>query len=97
MTCEEFQINIWSGQIDYATFKHLETCEACRRAHEDVQSVLGGLRAMEDVDEKLAHELSDCLWSVLVLARKYNIDLSKEFMKTMDDLDKRIDTDMAAS
>lgn len=53
-----------------------------------------GLRAMDDVDEKLAHELSDCLWSVLVLAGKYNIDLSKEFIKTMEELDKRIDSDM---
>src|SRR4051812_11216158 len=53
-----------------------------------------GLRAMDDVDKKLAHELSDCLWSILVLASKYNIDLPTEFMKTMDDLDKRIDTDM---
>jgi NTP pyrophosphatase (non-canonical NTP hydrolase) len=56
-----------------------------------------GLREMEDVDEKLAHELSDCLWSVLVLADKYKIDLSKEFMKTMDDLDKRIDSNLATS
>jgi NTP pyrophosphatase (non-canonical NTP hydrolase) len=56
-----------------------------------------GLRQMEQVDEKLAHELSDCLWSVLVLASKYNIDLSKEFMKTMDELDRRIDTDLSAA
>lgn len=56
-----------------------------------------GLRDMDDVDAKLAHELSDCLWSVLVLASKYNIDLSTEFMKTMDELDKRIDGDLAAS
>ena len=56
-----------------------------------------GLRAMDDVDTKLAHELSDCLWSVLVLASKYNINLSAEFMKTMDDLDKRIDSDMASA
>ena len=56
-----------------------------------------GLRAMDDVDAKLAHELSDCLWSVLVLANKYNINLSEEFMKTMDELDKRIDTDLAAA
>lgn len=53
-----------------------------------------GLRAMEDVDAKLAHELSDCLWSVLVLAHKYGIDLSKEFMATMDGLDARIDKEM---
>lgn len=55
-----------------------------------------GLRDIEDVDNKLAHELSDCLWSVLVLASKYNIDLSAKFMETMDDLDKRIDSEMAA-
>jgi NTP pyrophosphatase (non-canonical NTP hydrolase) len=54
-----------------------------------------GLREMDDVDDKLAHELSDCLWSVLVLASKYRIDLPKEFMKTMNMLDKRIDDGMA--
>ncbi len=54
-----------------------------------------GLRDMEDVDEKLAHELSDCLWSILVLASKYSIDLPNEFMKTMDLLDKRIGKGLA--
>lgn len=54
-----------------------------------------GLRAMEDVDQKLAHELSDCLWSILVLASKYNIDLTKEFQKTMTELDERIDSELA--
>lgn len=49
-----------------------------------------GLRDMNDVDAKLAHELSDCLWSVLVLAQAYNIDLAAEFMKTMDKLEDRI-------
>ena len=56
-----------------------------------------GLRAMDDVDQKLAHELSDCLWSILVLASKYGVDLSKEFMKTMDELDARIDADTAVA
>ncbi len=54
-----------------------------------------GLRDMEDVDQKLAHELSDCLWSILVLASKYSIDLPNEFMKTMDLLDKRISEGLA--
>jgi NTP pyrophosphatase (non-canonical NTP hydrolase) len=53
-----------------------------------------GLRAMDDVDTKLAHELSDCLWSILVLAAKYDIDLAAEFMKTMDQLDERIAKDL---
>ena len=46
-----------------------------------------GIRHVEDVDRKLAHELSDCLWCVLVLSKMYGIDLEKEFMKTMDELD----------
>jgi NTP pyrophosphatase (non-canonical NTP hydrolase) len=49
-----------------------------------------GLRSMDNVDAKLAHELADCLWSVLVLADKYSIDLASEFMKTMDQLESRI-------
>jgi NTP pyrophosphatase (non-canonical NTP hydrolase) len=56
-----------------------------------------GLREMEDIDAKLAHELSDCLWSVLVLASKYGVDLSEEFMKTMDELETHIDADMSAA
>ncbi|HEU4914685.1 MAG TPA: hypothetical protein VFT16_04785 [Candidatus Saccharimonadales bacterium] len=56
-----------------------------------------GLRSMDDVDAKLAHELSDCLWSVLVLADKYKIDLAAEFQKTMDELDERIDQAASAS
>lgn len=56
-----------------------------------------GLRAMDDVDAKLAHELADCLWSVMVLASKYQIDLASEFTKTMNDLGKRIDAESASS
>ncbi len=52
-----------------------------------------GLRGMDDVDAKLSHELSDCLWSVLVIADKYKIDLASEFIKTMDGLNKRIESE----
>ena len=49
-----------------------------------------GIRAAENVDEALAHELSDCLWSIIVLADKYNVDLETAFVKTMGDLDNRL-------
>lgn len=39
-----------------------------------------GVRDVPDVDAKLGHELADCLWSVLVLAHSYGIDLEKEFV-----------------
>lgn len=49
-----------------------------------------GVRDIENVDEKLAHELSDCLWCILVLASKYDVDIETSFMKTMDELNERI-------
>ena len=50
-----------------------------------------GLRAAKgDVDERLAHELSDCLWSVLVLAKLYDVDLEKEFLGTMAELETKL-------
>lgn len=49
-----------------------------------------GARQIDDVDEKLAHELCDCLWCVLVLAHKYNINLETEFVSKMTELDNRI-------
>jgi NTP pyrophosphatase (non-canonical NTP hydrolase) len=48
------------------------------------------LRTIEDTDAKLAHELADCLWSTLIMASHYGIDLEKEFLHTMDDIEKRI-------
>jgi NTP pyrophosphatase (non-canonical NTP hydrolase) len=48
------------------------------------------LRSMENVNEKLEHELNDCLWSVMVLASKFGIDLEESFPKAMDALKKRI-------
>jgi len=48
------------------------------------------LRHIDDVDTRLAHELSDCLWCVFVLAQQYGVDIEKEFLKTMDQLDQRI-------
>jgi NTP pyrophosphatase (non-canonical NTP hydrolase) len=50
-----------------------------------------GLRfAGGDIDSKLAHELADCLWSVIVIADELDIDLEKEFLKTMRQLENKI-------
>lgn len=51
----------------------------------------GGAREAPEVDRRLAHELSDCLWSVLVLARLYGVDLAREFPATMDALERTLD------
>jgi len=49
-----------------------------------------GKRRGEDIDAKLKHELGDCLWSLLVLANHYGVDLEEAFLGTMDELDKRL-------
>lgn len=54
-----------------------------------------GHRAMNNVDEKLKHELSDCLWSILVIADYYDIDLENQFSKSMDELETRVDAQLA--
>ena len=52
-----------------------------------------GIRDIQEVDPKLAHELSDCLWAILVLAHEYGIDLGQSFVKTMNELEQKISKD----
>lgn len=52
------------------------------------------LRKISDAKEKLAHELSDCLWSVLVLSNLYKIDLENAFTKTMESLEEKIQKEL---
>jgi NTP pyrophosphatase (non-canonical NTP hydrolase) len=48
------------------------------------------VRDIPDAKAKLAHELADCLWSTMVLARLYEIDLESTFLQTIIDLEKLI-------
>ena len=45
-----------------------------------------GVRPRDDLDEALAHELADCLWSVLSLADAYDVDREASFANTMQEL-----------
>jgi NTP pyrophosphatase (non-canonical NTP hydrolase) len=45
-----------------------------------------GVRKIDDCKAKLGHELSDCLWSIIVLANKCGIDLEKEYSKNTREL-----------
>jgi NTP pyrophosphatase (non-canonical NTP hydrolase) len=47
-----------------------------------------GVRDIPDVDQRLAHELADCMWAVFTLANLYQIDLEKAFLRTMDDIEQ---------
>lgn len=49
-----------------------------------------GVRETPDFEAKLAHELSDCLWAILVLSDVYDIDLERSFTSAMDDIEDRL-------
>jgi NTP pyrophosphatase (non-canonical NTP hydrolase) len=50
----------------------------------------GVRKPVDNLDEKLKHEVCDCLWSVIRVAQALNIDLETEFPRQMDKLAKRI-------
>lgn len=50
-----------------------------------------GKRVIENVDEKLEEELVDCLWAIICIADKLNINLGAQFEKKMKKLELRID------
>lgn len=54
-----------------------------------------GVRPTDDLDTKLAHELADCLWSVVVLADCFAIDLEDAFDSTMAQLQRWLDAAIA--
>lgn len=54
-----------------------------------------GVRSIDDVSAKLGHELSDCLWSILVLANKCGIDLEAEFVSNTRGLVEHVSSELA--
>ena len=50
-----------------------------------------GIRPRDDLDTALAHELADCLWSVITLADAYGVDLARAFIATMRDLTEHLE------
>ena len=40
-----------------------------------------GVRSSDDCQAKRAHELSDCLWAIMVLANKCGVDLEEAYSR----------------
>lgn len=59
----------------------------------DVTELIDIIQAGDINDRKLSHELADCFWSVLVIARKLDVDIERAFWTTMGELDNRLDGD----
>ena len=54
-----------------------------------------GVRTIEDHHPKLGHELSDCLWSIMVLAHKCGVDLEAEFIRNTREISEYVSGELA--
>lgn len=78
-------------------FPKWELNEYVQGLSEDIGSLVrltmmktGKREPFQDLDEKLRHEVCDCLWSVLRIAQALEIDLEKEFPIQMNKLAERV-------
>ena len=55
-----------------------------------------GIRSIDDCKAKLGHELSDCLWSIIVIANKCGIDLEAEFVRNTSELVEHVSSELRA-
>lgn len=55
-----------------------------------------GVRHIDDCKAKLGRELSDCLWSIIVLAHKCGIDLQAEFVRNTTELTEYVSRELGA-
>ncbi|MCF3103152.1 nucleotide pyrophosphohydrolase [Streptomyces roseoverticillatus] len=76
---DEFMLGFVGDVGDLA--KLVMTVEGARQAP-------GGRAALE-------HELADCLWSVLILAYRYDVDLGEAFRRTMAELEESLSAQLA--
>lgn len=53
-----------------------------------------GVRTIDDCKAKLGHELSDCLWSIMVLANKCGVDLEAEYAKNTRELIEHVSSEL---
>lgn len=53
-----------------------------------------GVRTIENHQSKLGHELSDCLWSIMVLANKCGIDLEAEFIRNTREISQHVSAEL---
>jgi len=53
-----------------------------------------GVRKIDDCKAKLGHELSDCLWSIVVLANKCGIGLEAEYSRNTRELIEHVSKEL---
>lgn len=66
-----------------------DALKLARGFKKDVSELIEILEQSEPDPKKISHELGDCLWGVLVIARKLDIDIERAFWTTMGEIEQR--------
>jgi len=69
----------------------LKDVEDLKKLVAEEEKKKSSFRDVMRVDSKLSHEMADCLWSILVLAERYGINMEKSFFETMEEIENKID------
>lgn len=51
----------------------------------------GVRRPPPNLPDRLSHEIADCLWSLIIIAHEYNIDLGPAFNKQTEKMAKKLE------
>jgi NTP pyrophosphatase (non-canonical NTP hydrolase) len=47
-------------------------------------------RKIKDIDNKIKHELADCMWSIIAIADEVGINLEREYKINLEYIDQRL-------
>ena len=87
---EYAKLNERKGERKWGALEHTQGLAADVGDLNRLVMAKSGLRCGEDLDEKLLHQISDCLWSVMVVADELGINLETEFVRQMKILEERV-------
>lgn len=94
------QLGVRKGYADWTARDYLSGFTKDLGDLSKLLMIKDGLRddaSIDNLDEKIGHELSDCLWSVFVIADKLDVDLAASFRHAMEELDTRLQNEEGAS
>lgn len=84
------EYNVRKGHAAWTTAEYLQGFVGDVGDLSKLVMASNGYRAANDMDRQVGHELADCLWSIIVIARETGVDLEREFLATMDALEARL-------
>lgn len=72
----------------------LDALKLAKGFKKDVADLIEVMEAHGGDRKKLNQELANCLWSLLIIAQKLDVDIERAFWTTMLEIDHKLDQEM---